>query len=214
MKKTTALGSIAAMILTAAMLVTMAPMAAASCVGPTLDYEAGPVDRGDTIRVTGIGWGDNCYDTGDPPVGEGVLGTPVSHIEIWIVQDETEHLVAVGSADMSYEFAIDVPVPAALEPGAAEIVPRSRVDDMTLVATTEPVIVSDAAPVESSLETPVRFGEAPPEPAGEKGEPAGEPGSTGRDSDTGLSPVAVIAVGGVVALGVMVGFVLSRRRDR
>lgn len=172
------------------------------------------MNRGDTVRVTGIGWGDNCYDTGDPPAGEGVLGTPVGHIEIWIVQDEAERLVAVGSADMSYEFAIDVPVPVALEPGPAEIVPRSRVDDMTFVVTTEPVIVSDAAPIESSLETPVRFGEVPPEQTGAPGELAGEPESTGKESDTGLSPVAVIAVAGVVALGVVAGFVLSRRRDR
>src|SRR5699024_4130539 len=164
--------------LVAAVLLVIPPATEAACIGPTLQTEAETVDRGGSIHVTGTGWGDDCHDTGDPPAGEGVLGTPVSEIEIWIVQDEEEHLVAIGSADQHYEFTVDLPVPPSLDPGPIEIDPRSKVDDRTLVAITDPVIVSEAPPAEPSPELPVRFGEEPAAQPDTSAPPSGAAGST------------------------------------
>src|SRR5215218_4330045 len=81
-----------------------APAAGADCSSPTIEYPAGPVDRSQAITVTGSGFGDNCYDTGPPPPGQGALGRPRDGIEIVITQAGDEHLVAQGGADAEYGF--------------------------------------------------------------------------------------------------------------
>jgi hypothetical protein len=48
--------------------------AGADCSSPTIEYPAGPVDRGQAITVTGSAFGDNCYDTGPPAGGPGGAG--------------------------------------------------------------------------------------------------------------------------------------------
>lgn len=208
-------GRAATAVLVVMTVAVMAPAAGADCMGPTLEYEAGPVDRGGTVRVTGTGWGDDCYDTGDPPAGEGILGKPVGDIEIWIVQNGDEHLVAIGDADVSYEFTVDVPVPASLDSGPVEIVPRSRVDGVTLVATTDPVIVSDAAPAESDVEVPVRFGDSPPEQSDATASSSASDESTDGGTGSGISSAAVVVLIAIIGVGVAVGALsFSRQRRR
>src|SRR5699024_3492343 len=135
-------------------------------------------------------------------------------IEIWIVQDEEEHLVAIGSADQHYEFTVDLPVPPSLDPGPIEIDPRSKVDDRTLVAITDPVIVSEAPPAEPSPERPVRFGEDPAAQPDTSAPPSGAAGSTGEDSASGVSSTTIIGLVSIVAVGIALGVVISRRRRR
>ncbi len=104
--------------------------AGADCVGPTITYSVGQVSIGDVVQVDGMGWGDNCYDTGPPPEGEGSLGNPRTDITIVLVQDGQEIVVAEGNADDRYEFFVEVVIPSALTPGVftIETRPESWVD--------------------------------------------------------------------------------------
>jgi hypothetical protein len=115
-------------ILGGAAVVVAAGSAEANCLGPTLTLSGpvgGEVETGDVITVSGSGWGDDCYDTGPPPAGEGVLGRPFDDIEIVMTQDGTDHVVARSSADDRYEFTADVVVPPDLRPGDARVQARA-----------------------------------------------------------------------------------------
>lgn len=98
--------------------------AVASCLGPTVTAGALEVVRGGTLEVVGQAFGDNCYDTGAPPAGEGVLGHPQEDIQILLVQGATEVLVAKGDADDAFAFAVEVVVPPAFEPGGVQLIAR------------------------------------------------------------------------------------------
>jgi hypothetical protein len=93
----------------------------ADCSGPTIRYTPGTVSRGDIVTVQGFGWGDNCYDTGPPPSGQGVFGVPVKDIAISFVQGNKLVRVARGAAEGDYRFEVDVRVPRQLKPGSATI---------------------------------------------------------------------------------------------
>ena len=101
-------------------------MASASCVGPTIRLDQGDVSVGDIIEVEGLAWGDNCYDTGPPPEGEGSLGNPRSDISIVLIQGDVEIIVANGNADGEYAFLASVTVPDGLIPGEFSIETRPR----------------------------------------------------------------------------------------
>lgn len=96
-----------------------APPASANCVGPSMSFSPQAVDRGAEVTATGQGWGDNCYDTGPPPEGEGVLGRPVSDIEIVLTKGEREWVLATVDADAEYGFQERVVIPPAATPGEA-----------------------------------------------------------------------------------------------
>lgn len=127
-----------------------APGASASCIARTFTLDAAdPVGRGETIEITGAGWGDNCYDTGPPPEGQGALGLPLADIHIGITQGDQALEVATVDADDEYGFVVDVVVPADLEPGAATVVVSTEVDGAGASAwSPDPaIVVSDADPV-------------------------------------------------------------------
>jgi hypothetical protein len=193
------------------------PPAGADCSSPTIEYPAGPVDRGQAITVTGSAFGDNCYDTGPPPPGQGALGRPRDGIEIVITQAGDEHVVAEGGADADYGFEVDVVVPADLQPGEARL--QARVVDPTGTVsvfdrTDQPLLVSDAAPPSAEVEVAI-FG------------PAAGPSDT-EPPDTGKAPAEAAAprehrggpdwgpwvVGALVVLGVVAGgsMLVVRRR--
>lgn len=207
---------------------------AADCSGPLFDHRSGAVDRGSTLVVTGFGWGDDCHDTGDPPAGEGVLGNPLTDIEVVIRQGEVEHLVAIGFADENYEFEVEVPIPVDLEPGPVEV----RVDSAGSLIPGDPfrageLVVSDTPPVEPTVEAPVHFGEVSgdgetPDAGGEGGEEgdgveareepddgerittdAGESGSPAEGRSTATTVTVIV----LVVAGLLVGLVLSNRRS-
>ena len=93
----------------------------ADCVGPTIVHDTGTFAADDQLDIEGFAFGTNCYDTGPPPEGEGVLGVPVSGIEILLVQGDLVIPVAAGDADGNYEFMVSVTVPSDLEPGEFSI---------------------------------------------------------------------------------------------
>lgn len=131
--------------------------AAADCSGPTIEHSSGTFDRGDPISVRGTSFGTNCYDTGPPPPGEGILGTPVRGIEIALVQDDVDIVVAEGNANLKYEFIVEAALPVALQPGDVTVVARWRNGGEAFNSTSDPLIVSDAAAQPSDVEI-VGFG--------------------------------------------------------
>lgn len=117
---------ILALLLLTLTAVMVAPSpASADCIGPGISIGDGDVRRGEFLRIVGEGWGDNCYDTGAPPDGQGTLGKPLRDIEIAFVQNGKETVVARGSADGEYRFEALVAVPSTLRPGPARLVARS-----------------------------------------------------------------------------------------
>ncbi|MCB0971902.1 MAG: hypothetical protein KDA97_10390 [Acidimicrobiales bacterium] len=190
---------------------------AASCTGPALQRGEVTVDRGDTVTVTGVGWGDNCYDTGPPPEGEGVLGVPHDGIELVVVQGDRTIVVAEGTAGEDYGFSVDVPVPTSLDPGPA------RVQARLVGAPTDPpdaygpgveLTVTDVE-VPDQIFTPVAFegattASSPPTAAATEDDPAADQVATSTDGN--LNPVLVI--GGALAVLAAVGVVVLGRRRR
>jgi len=98
--------------------------AAASCAAPEFVYDGGDVHPGDTVTVVGQYWGDDCYDTGNQPPGEGVLGLPRTGIVVVFMQGGAETIVASGDADTEYRFRVDVVVPQTAVSGEARFVAR------------------------------------------------------------------------------------------
>jgi len=197
-------------------LVVGAPPAGADCSGPVIEYDAGPVDRGQAISVSGGGFGDNCYDTGPPPAGEGILGRPLTDIDVVITQAGVDHLVAEGNADDDYEFSVEVAVPADLAPGEARLQVRWGPDAGWAVdRTDQPLVVSDAAAATGGDEV-ATFG---PESEGGGEAPAGEPGTgeaasaeageaddggSGGWSEPGRWIVAAVVLAAIAGVGSMV----------
>lgn len=97
-------------------------IARADCIGPTFSHTGGDLAHGDPLVVSGYGFGDNCYDTGPPPPGEGSLGRPLTEIEISVDQEGQRHLVAVGNADEDYAWEVEIPIPSVLDVGETQVV--------------------------------------------------------------------------------------------
>ncbi len=176
----------------------------ANCIGPTIEYEAREVVPGEAVEVVGTGWGDNCYDTGPPPAGEGLLGRPLRDIEVVVAQGDVDEVVAVGSADEDYGFSVEIPMPAWLEPGEARVSARwaqgPAFDEID-----RPFVVLGGAPLDAPA-TPVAFGPdelAPVPPA----DAADEAPRESSEASGGFRPsaAAVVAVTmACVAAGVVV----------
>lgn len=139
------------LILALTPLVLLPSPAAAFCVGPTIN-RIEPAIRGEVITIEGGGFGDNCYDTGPPPAGEGGLGVPIPDVELFVAQGDTEVQVASGAADAGYEFSVDVRVPPRLSPGPALVVARWGTNQST-----EQVleVLADSAVAEPTGTTPI-----------------------------------------------------------
>lgn len=110
------------------------------------------VVRGGEVIATGEGWGDNCYDTGPPPDGEGVLGRAVTDIEIVVVQGEKEWVVATVDADDEYRFTTPVNVPQDATPGDAQMIARNA-RSLPYVSNPDPALRISNAPAVTSLPT-------------------------------------------------------------
>gem|GEM_PF-4563809 len=114
----------AAAICAAGLSVLTAGSALGSCAGPSFSYEPVQVDRGGTITVRGTAWGSNCYDTGRPPAGQGVLGAPAKGIEVLTIQGDDTFVVATVTAGNDYKFTVKAVVPTEIKPGAARVAAR------------------------------------------------------------------------------------------
>jgi hypothetical protein len=135
---------VGAAISTAA-VATAATPASADCGGPTIRSEPLEVAAGDEVTITGEAMGDNCYDTGPPPAGQGVLGKPLRDLEVVVQQGDAEHVLARGGADDDYAFEVTVTVPADLAPGEAVVLVRRRDGDP--VSAGQPLRVTAGAEV-------------------------------------------------------------------
>ena len=214
MRSTTTRRRFATLVTLGTALITLGPIGAApvaaDCSGPTLRFAPHDVDRGGTLSVTGSGWGDNCYDTGSPPDGEGVLGNPITGIEILIKQGSKEWLVARGSADDQFGFSIDIRVPTDLTPGEAELTARHSLD-IGVFNQDSVLRVSDAEPVGPSSVT----SEVPEFNQGSdshKSESANSKSGESQDTASARS-WPFIAIAGVAAAAALVGAVFIRWRS-
>lgn len=199
-------------------VVTSTHAAGADCAGPTITHASGSVDRDGTIHLVGTYWGDNCYDTGPPPEGEGTLGEPATGIKIFLKQGEVEHLVATGNADEDYGFTIDAPVPDDLNPGPVEVVARSAADITPLIATTEPVVISDVAPSGSSSDEPVSFNSddtsmTTVETTVATATSPEATSSSGKTNSTGISPVPFVLAGAISLIAALFAVRAFRSRS-
>lgn len=176
-------------------IVALQRPAAADCAGPTPAVEEGDYLPGEPVPVSGQWFGDNCYDTGPPPPGEGTLGRPIADIEVWFEQGDTEWLVAVGAADADYAWSVAPPVPLDASPGDLAVVLRYEAWGGPQEWPVASVTVLAGEPVGTVPVEPIRFGpddaaleppapepadppttEAPvPDPIDETEPPAGEP---------------------------------------
>jgi hypothetical protein len=205
-------------------LVTGSPVAG-ECESPTIEIEQRDVVRGAELVVNGYAFGESCYDTFLPPKGQDRLGLPITDIEIYIVQGTNETLVATGSANTFYKFAVTVVVPVELDPGVAEV--QARWGERVAFSEDPTFVVSDAAPLDPAVAPVVTFVPRPstitypPNSA-----PASDPLSatttealvttvvadnrarTGSSSDATLA--LAVAAGALVCLGVAI--VIIRRR--
>lgn len=195
---------------------------AASCIGPSLTHAGGPAGRGQTITITGAGFGTECYDTGPPPAGEGGLGPPRQGIELVLVQGDQQVVVATGDADDAYGFRVDVVVPAQFAPGDATLLARSTEDPAFGATSERPVVITDAVPTASPAPAAVAtFGPAEAAPT-----TTSAPSTTTTAAPTGsASPVPrtteeeggfpTTVVGGLVIAALVLGgaILIARQHD-
>ena len=213
---TTAAGSLLAAAAAVVAVGLGASPAGADCAGPTVTHDLGTFDRGAAVTVTGIAFGDNCYDTGPPPLGEGVLGKPQSDISVFVVQGGEEHLLAEGAADAEYQFTVEVVLPAALAPGNADVVVRYADGAEAYEPDAALITVSDAEPSDPAAAEVVSFGpvETEPEVVEVPGDGAeGESAEVTNRGGEGDPPLGVFIASGVLALGALGALVVMRKRQ-
>ncbi len=177
-----------------------AEFATADCIGPTVGNTGGDLAHGEFITVTGYGFGDNCYDTGPPPPGEGSLGMPLSGIEVYFDQGGQRHLVATGNSGQDYAWEVQVPIPAVLDIGEAQVVVMSNGSEAFYENKTAIWVTSERE--EAASITVATFG---PERLDEP-DAAPEPGFQG----TNWTPVIVLVATTAAVVGVLA---LHQRRS-
>lgn len=194
--------------------------AAADCSGPSLTFAPQDTSRGEDLVVTGRGWGDNCYDTGPPPAGEGVLGRPVKDIEIVAVQGHREWILANVGAGADYGFEARVVVPHDATSGEAQVIARSAGEPSHTWNADQSLRISNApaAPSAPTTETSVSsttvgpsIGQTPTSmnsPTVRVRDAAATDDSDQRD----LRPLVVASL--IVAAGAASALVGARRRSR
>lgn len=219
--------AVASAFVLAALLVVSGGPAAADCIGPTVEVASREVVRGGELVIHGSGWGDNCYDTGHPPAGEGVLGLPLTGIGVYIVQGNDEWLAATGEADAEYEFEVTVVVPTDLRTGAAEVQARYEGDaayspDPWFLVTDAPALSATGAAVATFgprplTATSIASATSTPPATSTDGTPpstgvaAGDESNEGAPSTSSSSLIAAAIGPALVALAAA-GFVVRSRR--
>lgn len=181
-----------------------APPAHAACVGPAI---TAVVDSHGTLVVEGEWFGTDCYDTGPPPEGQGVLGPPAKDITVAVRQEGVEYVVARGDASADYTFHVEVEQPPMV--GRAVVEARYGAEEgfsSQLLATAE---ITLAEPDDAASGTTVAsFGEPATDATADV---SGTAAADGDDSSTDVVPVVVALAGGLV-LGVVGTLTWSRTR--
>lgn len=188
--------------------VSVPGVAHAACEGPTISYRGGDIEAGDELVIEGLGWGDNCYDTGPPPGDEGVLGNPLTRIDVFLVQNGQERLVARGDADQDYEFLLRVKIPSDLEAGRVEVAARAGFD--TGWVDREPILKYVPGGPETVVDV-VTFGPAAVVPEAQADGPA-----AGDGESLPGSAIVILVLGALLVILVLAGagaLLLSRRQE-
>lgn len=193
---------------------TWAPAAGADCVGPRMRFTPHDVGRGETVAVSGTNWGDNCYDTGPPPAGEGVLGRPIAGISVVLLQDGQEWELWSGGADADYAFNASVTVPPDVAPGVAML--AARRDDSPAgwdlrTYNPEPELrISAAPPVSTTSASAAPTSPVPTLGTSQVGASSGSKSPTGNEGSS--STVVLAGAVAVVAVMVVAAALVARRR--
>ena len=189
--------------------------------------------------MIGRWFGDNCYDTGPPPPGEGTLGVPVEGIEILLVQSEggaqgrpaadagIEFSLGLVDADDEYRFRFVGTVPEGVSLGEAWVEVRFDVDWLPYDMTDRPFLVigglvegvdtneaaKPVAPPEPAPHTTTTIASAEPSPPGTvqlTSSSSEESGTNGPDANWWI----VLGAIGALAIGLgSVTLVVDRRRS-
>lgn len=190
---------------------------AGACAPPLLTVvtDGQEVYPGSVITIEGRYFGDNCYDSSPPPSGEGTIGMPWHNIDIVLIQDGQEHLVATGNAGGGYDFSVDVVVPAVVEVGAmsvtAKLPAQGASGDLSVSADQEIQVTAGEASAPIAV---ARFGPTEPAQPVISYVPFGgvNPGQSDRDSlFDGLSWLWWAL--GMLAVGFLAGRKLPRPSD-
>lgn len=195
----------AALVMLLVVVFTATEAAVADCAGPTFSHTGGDLAHGDAVVVTGHWFGDNCYDTGPPPPGEGSLGRPITDIEVYLEQEGGLHLVAVGDASDDYAWRVDVPVPPVLDVGEARVVVLNNGFEAFNDNPTEIRVTSNRA--ESASFEPVAFG-----PAATERPPASPEMGFGGTNWTPL--ITLIAATAIITASLLLAQRRSTRKER
>lgn len=187
-------------------VVVLQDPAGADCAGPEISHDTGEFSHHSTVTVTGRFFGDNCYDTGPPPEGEGSLGRPLTAIEVLLVQDGSEWVVASGNADESYTFEVEITIPADVAPGHVEVAARWPGSGGELGSNAGAIMVV-AGNTDNQDVLPATFG---PEPVAAATSEATSPRSEPAEDDAGRG--RWIAAGMVIAAAALGGLVVLPRR--
>lgn len=171
----------------------------ADCIGPTVQYDQGVFAPGETISIAGIGFGNNCYDTGPPPPGQGALGTPLNGIEVFLEQEGTRVLIAAGSADSEYEWDVSAIVPGGFELGPVDVLVFANGGFQAFDENGGGLEIGEGPDPETEFEVAV-FGD-------EDGAP--RPSGPGADTGTNWTPLVALA-GAFVAAGAAVAIAARR----
>lgn len=179
--------------------------AGAACIGPYIAYAPSEVAPGSDIDVVGLAWGDNCYDTGPPPAGEGSLGKPAD-VDLLVAQGEMEWLVGSATANSDYRFDAVARVPLEVKPGAASLVAR-RSSGRSAYRSVWHFSITGAAPVQSSTSIAAVGTSDPVEPAESRnGAVVSDESAGGWSTGAKVLLIAVLAV----AVLAIPGFMMSR----
>jgi hypothetical protein len=119
-------------LLAASSLIVLAPPASADCAAPSIELSEDGPRRGAVIDVEGSGWGTACYDTGPSPLGEGLLGVPITAIGIELVQGDQRWDLGYYGIKPDYTFTRTVQIPRSVKTGVASIVADSSVPEISV----------------------------------------------------------------------------------
>jgi len=196
---------LAVLVLVAGASMGQMPAAQASCYGPRLEATVEPSGQ---LVVAGKYFGTNCYDTGDPPTGQGILGPPATDIALVMREAPIDDLgiewqIAQGDANADYTFEVDVSPPPVS--GSVTIEARfAEREGLTsfLVASVDVTLAESVNAAPGA--TVATFGRQPTDPE-----------AAGDESSLRVPPIAVAAlVGGFFGAVAIHGWLRRRTGNR
>ena len=110
-------------VLVVAIVAAWASPAGANCPGPQISVAPQEARPGESVLVSGEGFGTACNDAGRP--GQSVLGDPQTDISIYLDSKGERQLLERIDADSDYRFAFAFSLPVATPSGTGIVVAAS-----------------------------------------------------------------------------------------